>query len=1502
MAVLVLLQFPTVQTSIIKSITDSVSDKLDGKISIGKVYYLFFNKLILTDVSITSAQSSPLLDSLKKNFNHTDTLLSCNKVSLTFSTSDLATLDLRIKKVVLEEGEFNLFNEREIDNERYSNLDRIFKRDKNRQKDTTDGIDLKMLASSVKISDFRFRLNNPFKETFKGDSIINFADLDITGINVNISNVKLENDTLYATVRNISGKDKSGFRLNTLTGNLKIWNRQALLTDLIIEDAYSTVRGKYFYMKYNSSKDFKEYVNLVEMGLNSQDSYLSFKTIGRITPTLYNSNMAMYVTGEVEGPVKDLRSESIRISSVTGQTFLDIAVRLIGLPDVRSAMAVAEINNGYTTTNDISRIVSSINNTPKKKLFQILSPFEQYNVYGTLTGLLNDFVGDIEIQSSVGVANVDLLFRDEPGDRGQYFSGHVSTDQFNIGQIIQTPILGHVTMDATVEAKIAKEWYGGNNIKLHKLKIKELDFNKYKYRDIFAEGTYTSNSFDGKIVSNDPNLNMMFQGLFTFNKESSNKYKFYADIPYANLKELNIDNRFEKLEISMNVQSNFVKTHDNNIVGYVNVEDAHLNNSNNKYHFDRIRLSSAENHRDSIYTASVESPFIKAKYKGKATIIDFIKRIKEIAIASKIDNFLQDNRIRKHSIGEYELDIVTNNSIGICDVLMPGLYIHQDTKLKINVDKRNNLEAALNSKRVAYEKNFFKNLNLKVSSTDSTLVNLYSDNIRLAGIAMDSSKINLKITNNLLKANFRFKNDSLSENNAYINLSAQFKPDKHIDVNIDNRSHFNIKGKTWNLNNANIDYCDTLIRISDFKIINDLQSLEAGGTIAKSGKDSLGIKLSNFDIDILNAFLNKPFNFKGYFSGSAKLSELHTQPKVFLDLTGDSVMVYNNNAGRMKIMSIWNDNLKRFNILVNSKLNNKTVFTTQGYYIPKNGYLNLVASLDNLSVAYFEPFLSSVISKSSGSLSGDLKLYGTFKELKLIGDNCMFKDFKFTVNFTQVPYILNGPVMVNENGIFSKDLYITDMRGYKGKVTGKMGYNYFRDIFFDVEIDFNDMECLRTTLSHNDAFYGNAFGSGKLKITGPLKKINLDIDVITKKNTSIHIPLSSTENATRTNILTFVEHEDTDIDPYDSILVKKSKKVTPTELNVKMKANVTPDAEMFIEVNKELGDVIKARGTGLIDLHVNPTVDIFDIYGNYIVDQGSYRFVFGGIATKDFILDKGGVINFNGGIEDTNLDLKAIYRTKTSINTLIADTSSVSSRKNVNCEILMSGKMMNPELDFKIDIPDLDPTTKMRVESALNTSGKIQKQFMALIVSGGFIPDEQSGIANNSSIFYSNASEILSNQISNVIQQLGIPLDLGLNYQHGTGGVNVFDVAVSTQLFNNRVLINGNIGNDPYSASSNRDVIGNIDVEVKLDNEGKIRLNMFSHAEDQYSSYSDNGSGQRNGVGIMYQKEFNSFGELFRKKSDAEKLFIKQEKERIKREKKLEKEQKRKQKEPEAKN
>jgi len=191
--------------------------------------------------------------------------------------------------------------------------------------------------------------------------------------------------------------------------------------------------------------------------------------------------------------------------------------------------------------------------------------------------------------------------------------------------------------------------------------------------------------------------------------------------------------------------------------------------------------------------------------------------------------------------------------------------------------------------------------------------------------------------------------------------------------------------------------------------------------------------------------------------------------------------------------------------------------------------------------------------------------------------------------------------------------------------------------------------------------------------------------------------------------------------------------------------------------------------------------------------------------------------------------------------------------------ITMSGALMNPTLSFGIDIPDLDPITKSRVDAALNTDDKVIKQVMSILVSGSFIPDIQSSIVNNSTILYSNATEILSNQINNIFKQLDIPLDLSFNYQPGQNGRNIFDAAVSAQLFNNRVVVNGNIGSSKYLNKS-ESVVGDLDVEIKLDDKGRFRAKAFSHSADQFSNYLDNS--QRNGLGLVYQEEFSSFREL----------------------------------------
>lgn len=1471
------LQFPSLQTWLAKRVISTVQSNINGKINIDRVYIIFFNKIILKNVSVVSEQSFP---------NQSDTLLSCEKLSVGLSPGELLKMKIQLTTVSLQNGVFNLQSETDST----TNLSRIFKSNNPKQKDTTQGKPLNLLANKLKLKNFRFTLNNPLKYIDKGDSTINFADLNVSDINININNIRLQNDTLFANVNNISGVDKSGFKLASLSCNLELSSTETRLKNLSVSDSYSRIKANYYSMKYQSAKDLSEFTDKVILGADFTDTYLNFKTIGKIAPTLSNSSLAFYVTGEAVGPVANIRSKSLQVTSESGETYVNIGVKLIGLPDITQTMAIAEISDCYTTSNDIARIVASIHNTPQSAFFRNLAPFIQYKFKGGFSGLLTDFVANGKLISPIGNVTLDVLFKTDSQKNGVIFKGHVATYNVNVGRLISNKMIGEISLKTTFSSIIRSNENGGTELSIDDLKIDKLGFNGYNYSNINAVGVSTKQDFDGRIVCHDPNLDFIFQGMFKYSTKEESKYDFYLDVPYANLAAINVDKRDSISEVNVRAIANFAQSASGDIVGSIDIKNSGYINSKGSFNWGAIKITGQQN--DSISTNTLVAPFAKASFKGTAPLTQFIKKVTAISLYSKFNNFFGKENLDTiiHQKDDYTFSLQTFNSNGVCEFLLPGLYIQDSTLVEATLNHNDSLQVRLHSGRIALGENYLKDLTMNLNNNDSIIkANLFSNNIRIAGIKMDSTIISLTGENNILNASFNFQSDTTLNNRATMNVSVDFlkDPQKGMKINIKD-SEIALRGEVWKFAPADIIIADSTFRFNNLKLYNGEQDLQVNGFINKKVKDSLSMQLNHFNIGVVNLFLSKSFDIEGYFSGNALYSAAGKEPKIFLDLTGDSVYVYHQPVGRMKVLSKWDDANKRFNLLVNSRQNEISNLSITGYYQPDSTYIDVKASLNDLSVIYFEPFLSDIISKTNGNLSGELRLYGPVNKLKLTGNDCIFNNFDFTVNFTQVPYRLNGPVQITENGIFVKDLSVTDQYGSIGKVSGGLSYNYFKDIFLDTKIVFDNFQCLNTRERDNEAFYGSAFATGSLVIQGPLTKLLLDANIQSDAKTAIHIPLSNSATANQTNLLTFVPSVNSGIssgiDTYQAAEEAKKLKIKqPTELAVQLRANVTPQAEIMIEIDKATGDIIKVNGSGLINMNINPSKELFDIYGDYSISQGSYKF----IRLKDFMIQPGGMINFNGGIANTTLNLTAIYRTKAAINTLIADTSSVSTRRTVDCEIGMSGQLTNPELALNITIPDLDPTTKVRVESALNSAGKIQKQFMALLVSGSFIPDEQSGIANNSTILYSNASEILSNQLNNVLQQLGIPLDLGLNYQPGTKGNDVFDVAVSTQLFNNRVLINGNIGNDPSANTNNRDVIGNLDIEIKLDKNGHLRLDLFSHAADKFSNYLDDK--QRSGVGFVYQQEFNNFKDLFRKKTPEQKVYDREKKKREKEHKAREK-------------
>lgn len=426
-------------------------------------------------------------------------------------------------------------------------------------------------------------------------------------------------------------------------------------------------------------------------------------------------------------------------------------------------------------------------------------------------------------------------------------------------------------------------------------------------------------------------------------------------------------------------------------------------------------------------------------------------------------------------------------------------------------------------------------------------------------------------------------------------------------------------------------------------------------------------------------------------------------------------------------------------------------------------------------------------------------------------------------------------------------------------------FNHMKDFRMDTRISMNRMEAINMDESLGEAVYGNIFASGEVSIKGPFNAIMLDVNARTDKSGRLHIPIDNTSSDANTNLLTFKQpYKEVYIDPYDVMmnrLVSESRKESDFGIHLKVVANSRTEA--YVEIDRAAGNVLNGRGQGTIDINVRPSNGLFTINGDYTLSSGNFHFNAMDIAKKDFTISQGSSIRFNGDVMDSDLDIEGIYTTKASIATLIADTSSVSTRRVVNCGIGISGKLREPQLKFSIDVPDVDPTTKAKVESALNTEDKVQRQFLALLISGGFMPEEQSGIVNNTTTLYSNLADIMAGQLNSILQKLDIPLDFGLNYQSSESGTNIFDVAVSTQLFNSRVLVNGNVGNREYGNSSSRgEIVGDFDIEVKLDKPGEVRLKLFSHSADDYTNFLDNL--QRNGIGVTYQKEFNTFKGLIR--------------------------------------
>ena len=121
----------------------------------------------------------------------------------------------------------------------------------------------------------------------------------------------------------------------------------------------------------------------------------------------------------------------------------------------------------------------------------------------------------------------------------------------------------------------------------------------------------------------------------------------------------------------------------------------------------------------------------------------------------------------------------------------------------------------------------------------------------------------------------------------------------------------------------------------------------------------------------------------------------------------------------------------------------------------------------------------------------------------------------------------------------------------------------------------------------------------------------------------------------------------------------------------------------------------------------------------------------------------------------------------------------------------------------------------------------------------------------------------ISSQLNDIIQNAvgSNNWTFGANVSTGTAGTNDMEVEglLSGRLFNNRLLVNGNIGYRDNSIYSNN-FIGDFDVQYLLTRGGSVRLKAYSETNDRYFTKS---ALTTQGVGIQLSRDFSSLKDLF---------------------------------------
>lgn len=1453
-----LIRTPSVQDYLVHRLTSVFSDKLETNFTIESVDYSLFNKLVLKNVYIEDQQGDSLIYS-KQIKGHLNLL-------------DLKDRKLFFQKLQMEDAKIHL------QNDSLQSINIQFLVNALKRKDTTKPrMHVKIHTLNIQDSEFSYSTDEPPLQGYGMD----FNRIDLDDFNIKIRQLDSDSGKVRLDLSEISFRDKSGFQLLDMDTRIFIHPDKGGFKNLIIRTPFSYINADSVVINHGGYENLKEFIHRVRLNIAIKRSNLGFHDLAFFSPTFQDiPNHNFVFSGNLNGTINNLRGKEVYVA-MGNQTEIQTDFSANGLPEISKSFLYVDIERFHTAISDLDIINYFF---PER---QAITPPKNLQTLGTIkysgnfTGFIDDFVAYGTLQTNMGELSTDLSIKPKKASTLK-INGNLKTKNFDIGGLINNPErFGDLSMDVQVNGTAIKN--KGFEAQTEG-SISKLQINNYNYKNIELNGLLTDKKYDGSLNIEDPNIKFNFSGGIDFSGEIP-VFDFKAKVDKAKLSKLNFVENDSTASLSLKLLSNFEGNSIDNLSGSIQLTEAHLIKQQKKLNVENFKVNAE--HLQDTHKIFLQSDFIEGSLIGKYRSSSVHQSLKNL-FYSYLPVFIekQADTAKVERKNNFKLDIQLKNTDPITQIFTPNISISENSSIHLDYSgsqKTFNLSAE--SGKFRFKNYYIDQLNLQSESQDSifSLImdfhqfqldsvgeNNYFNDFELKSLTgQNSSKL---LVNWKEPATGEMKGEMLSV------IDLERSPvTNNLRTNIFILpGEINFQNQKWTLARSSIRIDTSSFRFNDLRLFHDKQEMAINGRITKDSQDTLNLNFNGIDLKFTEfLFPRDKVKFEGIIKGQARIADLYGNPTFQSDLTIDSLKFNDQSMGNTRLTSIWNKKSKEIQLDLESTRGRLKTLDIEGKYLPDNQTLNFDIALDKIKMDLLNPIIENSFSDMQGVMSGQLKLTGS-PSGPLLNGELIAQKTSFTIDYLQTRYHITHSLSVKDNRLLFNEATVFDNQGNKAIVDGSLYFEQLQNLQYNFKLDTREFQALSTSSNNNSVYYGDGFVSGLLNIQGNSATNLLDIDasVQTEKNTIINLPIGGTAEQKKSKFITFVSEDSGKIEQTSNYRADLS------GIDLNLDLEITPQAETRLIFNPELGDMIKARGRGNLNMEVNQNEN-FRIYGDYIIEEGDYMFSLQNVINKKFEIQQGSQIIWNGKPQDADINVTAVYNLRTSLDNLFMDTTEFYQKRiPVKCKINLTEKLNNPNIDFEIDLPTADESTKARLNAAINTEEEMNKQFLSLLVLNTFMPAQQyladqvdqTNLGATGMAF--TTSELLSNQLSHWLSQISNNWDIGVNYQPGDEiSRDQVEVALSTQLLNDRLIINGNVGSGGRFAQAS-EIVGDFRVDWKLTQNGKFRLKFFNRNSDRLI-YEETRYIQ--GAGLYYREEFNTFGELIRK--IAENLSLKKKKE-----------------------